>query len=352
MHAGLFIGTQDPKKMSPHHSKLAAFLVAASLAFAPVLAGAEDAVLVRHKDVVVTKADFDAYMERVPPGRQREARADGNRNEKVVDLIFTNRMLAQEARAAGLDKDPVMAKRIEQHVEAFLAQQYSNHLERNAPLPANLEARARELYLANTDRYTEPPRMGLQHVLVDLYGRTREMAIERAREVRAKALAGEDFLALAAAYSNDPGLKANGGFLGFPTQKDLEPVVAEAAFGLKADGEVSEVVESRFGFHILRRTGFKPSFVHKFDDVKAAILESEKANLRGDVPMKRLDAIRRDPETRWDGPAIASLRTELSREELERLQREAARLEAEAKKSTGPAGQPGDPAAGTAPKKY
>lgn len=329
--------------MSNLTAKLAALVLVAPLGFAPALSGAQDSVLVRHKDVVITKADFDAYMERVPPAMQREARADGERNEKVVDLLFTNRMLAREAHATGFAKEPVMAKRIEQHAEAFLALQYSNHLERTAAVPANLEGRARELYLVNPQRFTEPPRMGLQHILVDLWGRTREMALERAREVRAKAIAGEDFLALAATYSNDPGFKSNKGFLGHPSEKELEPPVAEAAFRLKADGEITDVVESRFGFHILRRTEFRPGFLRKFDEVKDDLIEEQKAKLRSDVPLKRTDEMRRSPDTRWNAAAIASLRTELSQEEIERVRREALRRQEEALKAKS--------APGTAPPK-
>lgn len=304
--------------MSSRLSKLLNLLPVLTLSVLSCAAGAEDRTLVRHKDVVVTTADFDAYMERVPPGMQREARADGDRNEKVVDLLFTNRMLAREAREAGIDKDPVMAKRIEQQVEAFLALQYVNHLERTAPTPPDLEPRAREVYLANLSRYTEPPRMELQHILVDLHGRTREMAIERVREIRAKAIAGEDFLKLAETYSDDPAFKMNKGILGSVAEKDGAPGVAAAVFRLKADGEISDPVESTYGFHLFRRIGFQPGFRLKFEDVKAAIIEEEKAKIRSDVPPKHLDAIRRSPDTQWDGRAIAALRTQLSAAELER----------------------------------
>lgn len=329
--------------MSPLPARFAILLLAIPAAFAIGAARADDPVLAQYKDAVVTKSDFDAYMERVPAHMQREARADGERNEKVVDLIFTNRILAQEARAKGLDKDPVMAKRIEQQVEAFLAQQYTARMEREVPIPPNLEARARELYIVSPERYTEPPRMGLHHILVDLNGRTREMALQRAREIRAKALAGEDFLELAARYSNDPGLKINNGNIGFPSKDELEPPVSEAGFRLKADGEISEIAETRFGFHILKRVGFKPGHVRKFEEVKDTIIEDQIARLRSDVSLKHIDAIRRSPEIRWNAAAVAGLRTELSQEELEKVRRQAARLKEEEAKAKA--------MSGTAPKK-
>jgi len=298
-------------------------LAVAAAALVSAAALAADPVLVRHRDVVVTKADFDAYMERVPANMQTAARADSSRNDQVVDLLFTNRVLAQEARAAGLDKDPVIARRLQLQTEAFLAQQYASHLERSTPLPADMETRARELYLANIERYTNPPRMALQHILVSLYGRTREMGLDRIREARAKALAGEDFAALVKAYSDDPALASNNGFLGFAAEKELEPKVAEVAFRLKADGEVSEIAESRFGFHIVRRVGYRPEARRPFEQVRASILEEQKSKLETDTSMKHVEEIRRSPDTRWEKDAIAALKTELPVKDIKRLELEA-----------------------------
>ncbi len=263
-------------------------------------------------------------MERVPPELRDEAKADGERNNKVVDLLFTNRILAQEARKAGLDKDPALARRIQQHLEAFLALQYVAHLERTAPVPDILDARARELYLTRPARYTEPDRVELQHILVGLTGRTKEMALARAKEISAPGpLAGEDFLALAAQTTDDPGFKRDGGRLGAVTAKEIDHRIAAVAFRMKADGEISQPIETNSGVHLVKRTGFKATFKRKFEEVKAAILDEERARLRSEVSLKLLDQWRRNPETKWNAQAIAALRTEIPREELERKQREA-----------------------------
>ncbi len=288
------------------------------------LAARAETPLVTHGDVVITDADFRAFMERVPPELRVEAMADGERNNKVVDLLFSNRMLADAARKAGLDKDPVIARRIQQQVDGFLAQQYSAYLERHAKLPtaADLEGRARELYLLDSAKYTEPERVDLQHILVGLNGRTREMALARAKEIRAKAVAGEDFLALAKEYSDDTGYKRDGGRLGPVSAKEIDHRIAAAAFSLKADGEISQPIETSYGFHLVRRVGFKPSHRLKFDEVKAAIIEAEEARIRSDASLKLLDGWRRSPDTHWNPQGIAALRTEIPRAEIERKQRE------------------------------
>ena len=62
---------------------------------------------------------------------------------------------------------------------------------------------------------------------------------------------GEDFKMLATLYSDDPGSASNGGELGFVNRGDLVPEFERAAFRLKKD-EISEVIETQFGFHIVQ----------------------------------------------------------------------------------------------------
>ena len=68
---------------------------------------------------------------------------------------------------------------------------------------------------------------------------------------RERVYKGEDFKMLATLYSDDPGSATKGGELGFVNRGDLVPEFERAAFRLK-EGEISEVVESQFGFHIVQ----------------------------------------------------------------------------------------------------
>ncbi|MEC9208816.1 MAG: peptidylprolyl isomerase [Bacteroidota bacterium] len=68
---------------------------------------------------------------------------------------------------------------------------------------------------------------------------------------RERVYKGEDFKMLATLYSDDPGSASRGGELGFVNRGDLVPEFERAAFRLK-EGEISEVIESQFGFHIVQ----------------------------------------------------------------------------------------------------
>jgi len=107
---------------------------------------------------------------------------------------------------------------------------------------------------------TEPEAVAAQHVLIAYRGakrapkgvtRRKAAAKKLAEEVAAKARGGENFSALAEQYSDCPS-KANRGNLGKFKRDAMDPKFADAAFAL-AVGKTSNVVETPFGFHVIKR---------------------------------------------------------------------------------------------------
>jgi hypothetical protein len=106
-----------------------------------------------------------------------------------------------------------------------------------------------------------PESIAVQHVLIAYRGakgasktvkRSKAEAKKLAEQVLTEARGGADFSDLAARYSDDPGAKASRGNLGKRKRDAFVPAFADAAFRLK-EGEVSDVVETEFGFHIIQR---------------------------------------------------------------------------------------------------
>ena len=100
-----------------------------------------------------------------------------------------------------------------------------------------------------------PERIHARHILVLVSTAASEAeeaeALARAESARARVAGGEDFAAVAALVSEDTGTSATGGDLGFFARGDNDPALDEAAFALEV-GEMSDVVRSPYGFHVIR----------------------------------------------------------------------------------------------------
>jgi peptidyl-prolyl cis-trans isomerase SurA len=109
---------------------------------------------------------------------------------------------------------------------------------------------------------------------------------------RERVYKGEDFKVLATLYSDDPGSATKGGELGFVNRGDLVPEFERAAFRLK-EGEISEVVASQFGFHIVQlieRRGEQINVRHILIKAKANATASRAAQLKADEIIKEINS--------------------------------------------------------------
>ncbi len=138
------------------------------------------------------------------------------------------------------------------------------------------EAEVRQRYEDDFDRlYNIPKKVKASHILLK-YGDDDDEALraelmERMKKIREEALTG-DFADLARRYSEDPGTATRGGSLGYFEKDRMDPAFAEAAFSTPV-GEISDIVESRFGLHIIKVEDVKEAEVKTFDEVKDQIVE-------------------------------------------------------------------------------
>lgn len=78
-------------------------------------------------------------------------------------------------------------------------------------------------------------------------------ALAKIKKAQAELKAGGDWKTVAAEYSEDGNTKGNGGYLGFFGINRYDPAFEEAAFALKEDGQISDVVKTKAGYHLIRR---------------------------------------------------------------------------------------------------
>lgn len=287
---------------------LCLLVVSLGVEAADVPAGSSpDEVLIASPKGDIMKSDFEAEMLRIPEADRIEFTLDQKRIDKTLDTMVVNRWLAAEAREMGLDRDPHLMKRITLDVERILASARVEKLKKEAVLP-EADRRAREYYLVNQAKYAIPLKLQASHILVDTKNRSREEALARATELRQQALAGEkSFDELALANSDDPSAKRNRGNLGSFSKGRMVESFWEAASVLKNPGEISDLVETQFGFHIIRLAERQEPRIRSLEEVKASILKQLQAEYVEQVSAEYANTIRSNKLVKADTEALLRL---------------------------------------------
>jgi peptidyl-prolyl cis-trans isomerase D len=152
-------------------------------------------------------------------------------------------------------------------------------------------------YNDNIAQYQTPEQVRASHILLNTGGKDEAAVRKQAEDLLAKVKAGADFAALAKQYSEDEGSKANGGDLDYFGRGRMVPEFETAAFALNP-GQVSDLVKSQFGFHIIKVTDKKAAVTRPFDEVRSQIedlLKRQRADQALATKADELDAQIDDP---------------------------------------------------------
>lgn len=125
------------------------------------------------------------------------------------------------------------------------------------------EAAIQKHFQEHRAEFDKPEQVRVRHILVE--------SEAEARLVLARLNRGEKFEELARALSKDPGSKEQGGDLGFIRKGQLVPEFEQAAFALTRPGQVSPIVKTQYGFHIIRLVEKKPAQPASLDQVREQI---------------------------------------------------------------------------------
>jgi peptidyl-prolyl cis-trans isomerase D len=144
------------------------------------------------------------------------------------------------------------------------------------------EEQVASYYEENLIAYQTEEVRSVSHILVE-FGEDRDAALSRIQGIQSKLQAGESFEALAESDSDDTFSAENGGDLGEISRDMMGEAFEAAAFALSNVGDVSDIVETEFGFHLIKATQIQPSVTSSLDEVRDDIA----ANLKRDAALDR-----------------------------------------------------------------
>lgn len=145
------------------------------------------------------------------------------------------------------------------------------------------DADIKSYYEQNASRFGDEEQRRASHILIKVDKNASDAEKAAAKDKAEKLLAQvrknpADFAKVAKANSQDPGSAERGGDLDFFGKGMMVPSFEQAAFKLK-QGEISDVVQSDFGYHIIQLTGIKPGTTKSLDEVKGQIAAEIKKQL-------------------------------------------------------------------------
>ncbi len=216
----------------------------------------------------------------------------------ILDQLVTRTMLLQVAAKSDITPDETV---INQQFEAIKAQQptiadedlrrfISDEIVIQQTIQQAVVSKisitdeeAQDYYTQNQDQFNEPEQIRASHILVkvaqDASQEDKDAAQKKIEEVLAKAKNGEDFAELAKQHSEGPS-GPNGGDLGFFQRGAMVKPFEDAVLAMN-EGDVSDLVETQFGYHIIKATGKKEPRTVSFEEVKDRLksgLSREKTN--------------------------------------------------------------------------
>lgn len=140
------------------------------------------------------------------------------------------------------------------------------------------DAAAKKFYDDNPSKFEQPEEVDVRHILISTMDPLTQRPVspeqkkakeKLANEIRDRAVKGEDFVKLVKQYSDDPGSKDKGGEYKFP-RNQMVPEFEAAAFSLKVD-QISEPVETQYGYHIIKLLAKIPAKHEAFAEVEPRI---------------------------------------------------------------------------------
>ena len=218
----------------------------------------EGKVLAEVNSGSITTGDFDRELKNLPEYLKAMADTPQGRKE-MLDTMVIRELILQQAAKDGLDKGAEIEDKLQDLKKRLIVESF---LKKKVEVESKVsDEDMKKFYEQNKDKFKSGEQIKASHILVKTE--------KEAKDLLAKLKAGGNFEELAKKNSVDSS-SAKGGDLGWFGKGSMVPAFEKAALALK-EGQISDIVKSDFGFHIIKLTGKRPAGIRPFEEVKEQI---------------------------------------------------------------------------------
>lgn len=267
----------------------------------------EQHVLLSAGDTVVTEQDFQQELLLLSEAERLQTLATPDAIKEFLRQIYLGKRLAAEAERLGLEGQPVVHARLAAQQRWILSDALREYLQGQIEQPDFTEL-ARQHYATHRDEFQLPEQFKAAHILKKVRcDCERDKQRQRIEQLLSRLQAGEDFATLAKNESEDTGSAAKGGDLDDWVRR--EQLVAPFADALaKLDvGQLSGVVETEYGFHIIKLLDHQPARQQGFEEVQKSLEDRLRADYIKDQLQQKGQAYQPGPNAKYDDSALETL---------------------------------------------
>ncbi len=218
--------------------------------------GKKEDVLVKIDKTVITAGDFEKRIAVLPPRYQEVIKPN---KRKFLGELIVDELLYREALRQNLHKEKDVKAVIEQARKKILISKLLK--EKINDIASVTDEEVEEYYKTHQDEFKTPEILRASHIVVKTEKEIKDILLELAND--------RNFEDLARARSIGPTAQ-KGGDIGYFTSGQLDPDFEKVCFQLK-EGEISDIVKTRFGYHVIKLTERKPPAIEKYEDAKGRI---------------------------------------------------------------------------------
>lgn len=236
--------------------------------------------------------DILSEIQRAPEPVRQNLLSRPDAVAQLVNNLLVRRVLAKEAQRDGLAKDPVVNATLSIASDRALSDARLARMDaQNTPNDATVDAYAQSFYKANQAKFDVPAQTRVRHILMANSGPD---SLAKAKAVLDQLKSGASFEEMAKTHSIDTSNSKQGGDLGFFGAGQMVRPFEDAVNKLAKPGDLSEPVETQFGYHIIRLEERREKGRQSYEEVRSQLLTEARTTVLNEARVQKVQALNKD----------------------------------------------------------